>query len=220
MRLDDLQPASSRPLWVIGEGTQHLSGLTHRVDLAAADIQAVTGRDVVIWSADPMARVDLAERLLAPGSKPASVRVVQTPQGWSIAQSVQADPQLWTFDALDDLANSNGVLIVAKPKRVKTRTAWNRKCDEWRKVVANFLVERPNASKPSKWQRRVKPLEQVTVQGLLERAFGIPPDRSTRSDQMLVSKILKTSGWKKIRPEKDGRRFWAYRRPRGTLRWG
>jgi hypothetical protein len=194
--------------------------LAHAVDIAPADNQDVQGREVVIWSADPMARADLAERMLARGKEAASVCVVQTQPGWSIVACIREEPQTWTYDALNKLVSTLGVLIVAQPMRGRTITAWSRKVDEWRKVIAKFVTERPNRNNPKEWNPRAKHLELVTVHGLLEKAFGIPPSQFKRSEEMIVSKILKSSGWEKIRPYKADGRIWAYKRPRGRLKWG
>jgi predicted P-loop ATPase len=109
----------SRPLWLVtGDVAGLRAHLRADVDVLAMDCTPaeVKGRDVLLWRpAEVSGRTlaaEVAQRLLGNGSAPASFKMVLAPDGWEIATRVASDPALWTFEALQGLADAKAREVV------------------------------------------------------------------------------------------------------------
>jgi hypothetical protein len=73
--------------------------------------------------------------------------------------------------------------------------------DSWEEVIRRWL-DRPSARQDS-----------VTMTEALEVGVGLEPGRHGRSEQMRVSRILKSIGWRRVNHRNGDSREWRYDRP-------
>ena len=132
-------------------------------------------------------------------------------QLWAEAVARFKDGAIWWIDGPELMAAAT-----AEQEKRYQSDAWDDLIEHWLGFETLTVASGyPSYDKPTtETVRRPKPLTDVSIGEVLERAIRIEPARWTRADQMRVAAYLKKNGWIKYQtravPGRYGPREWRY----------